>query len=222
MTAISYLLLALFMAGICLWLWRLRYDRREGARGALVASLVGLLLGAASALLLGLGQWGLGNEGVEQAQRIMGLAAQHMSLPLLGLASLYLARGLQWKPAVWGQIILALMAFYELSRYLQWQAGYQWLVNLAGLVALGIAGWLSAARDKRIPLLCLVAWVGLLMPTLLGDGQMLHALLDGSQQASWLIPGFVAAGLAVGLLAEQAHNGPSDIVSNDQKTATRS
>lgn len=209
MTAIIYLVLAASALGLCFWLWVHRADRREGARGAITASLVALALVASSALPLGLAQWGIGNNSIEHAQRIMGLAAQHMSVPLLGLACLYLASGWRWKPMIWSRLILGILAFYELSRYVEWQSGYLWLLTLGGVLALGISGLLNVGRDRRVGILCLAAIVCLLAPSLFGglaDSLPLLSLLDASIDSSWLVTGFVAAGLAVGVLAEQAHN----------------
>lgn len=209
MTAIIYLVLAASALGLCFWLWGHRADRREGARGAITASLVALALVASSALPLALAQWGIGNNSIEHAQRIMGLAGQHMSVPLLGLACLYLASGWRWKPMIWSRIILGILAFYELSRYVEWQSGYLWLLTLGGVLALGISGLLNVGRDRRVGILCLAAIVCLLAPSLFGglaNSLPLLSLLDASIDSSWLVPGFVAAGLAVGVLAEQAHN----------------
>lgn len=209
MTAIVYLVLAASALGLCFWLWGHRADRREGARGAITASLVALALVASSALPLALAQWGIGNNSIEHAQRIMGLAAQHMSVPLLGLACLYLASGWRWKPMIWSRIILGILAFYELSRYVDWQTAYLWLLTVGGVLALGISGLLNVGRDRRVGILCLAAIVCLLAPSLFGgltDSLPLLSLLDASIDSSWLVPGFVAAGLAVGVLAEQAHN----------------
>lgn len=210
MTAFVYAVLAGSAIWLCFWLWQRRADRREGARGAITASLVALALVASTAFPLTLVHWDLVSKPVEHAQRIMGLAAQHMSLPLLGLASLYLASGWRWKPIIWSRIILGILAFYELSRYLDWQSGYLWLVTLAGAAALGVSGLLNIGRDRRVGILCLAAIVCTLAPVLLAGltGSLpLLSLLDASARASWLIPGFIAAGLAVGVLAQQAHNG---------------
>lgn len=209
MTAIVYLVLAAGSLGLCAWLWRQRANRREGARGAITASLVALVLIASSALPLAFVQWDILGKGAEHAQRIMGLAAQHMSLPLLGLACLYLASGWRWKPIIWSRIILGILAFYELSRYLEWQSGYLWLLTLTGAGALAISGLLNIGRDRRVGIFCLAAIVCLLAPTLfagIGDRLPLLSLLDASSHASWLVPGFIAAALAVGVLAQQAHN----------------
>lgn len=221
MTALVYLVLSASVLLLCFWLWHRRADRREGARGAVTASLVALALIFATALPLALARWGVSHENLEHAQRIMGLAAQHMSLPLLGLACLYLASGWHWKPMIWSRIILGILAFYELSRYLEWQTGYLWLLSLAGTAALGISGLLNAGRDRRVGILCLATIICLLAPALLpglGSPLPLLSLLDASVHASWLIPGFIAAGLAVGVLAEQAHNGNQ----NDTGSGARS
>ncbi|WP_339844906.1 hypothetical protein [uncultured Halopseudomonas sp.] len=209
MTSIVYLLLGASALGLCFWLWRHRADRREGARGAITAGLVALVMVAGSALPLAFVQWDLVGKSLEHAQRIMGLAAQHMSLPLLGLACLYLASGWRWQPIIWSRIILGILAFYELSRFLEWQTGYLWLLTLTGAVALAISGFLNIGRDRRVGILCLAAIACLLAPSLINGltGQLpLLGLLDASSHASWLIPGFIAAGMAVGVLAEQAHN----------------
>jgi hypothetical protein len=125
------------------------------------------------------------------------------------LACLYLASGWRWQPIIWSRIILGILAFYELSRFLEWQTGYLWLLTLTGAVALAISGFLNIGRDRRVGILCLAAIACLLAPTLINGltGQLpLLGLLDASSHASWLIPGFIAAGMAVGVLAEQAHN----------------
>lgn len=208
MITASYLLLAAAAVGLSAWLWQRKSGLHAEAQGAIKASLVALLLTASTALLLALAGWGASQASVEHAQRIMGLAAQHMSLPLLGLACLMLGRGMRWKPVVWSQIILGLLGFYELSRYLEWQAGYQWLVNLLGAVCLLVVALLYLRRDWRVSLVSTAGVVGLLAPALLYSSMPLAGLLDPSVQASWLLTGFVGCALAVGLLAEQAHNGP--------------
>lgn len=220
MIGLSYLLLCAAALGLCHWLWQRKPQMRTEAQGALKASLVALLLAASTALLLGLASWGLSNDSVAHAQRIMGLAAQHMSLPLLGLACLLLGRGLRWKPVIWSQIILGLLAFYELSRYLEWQAGYQWLVNLIGAGCLAQIAFQYRQQDLRISVLCLVGLISLLTPALIASSLPLASLLDSSPHASWLLPGFVACALAVGLLAEQAHNGDTDSHHSAPKAAS--
>lgn len=206
MITFSYLLLAAACLGLCFWLWPRKATLHAPAQGALKAVWVALVLVVITALLLGLAGIGLQADALQHAQRMIGLAAQHMSLPLLGLACLYLGRGLRWKPVIWSQIILGLLAFYQLAQYLEWQSAYQWLVNLIGALCLVLTALLYLRRDRRISLYCLVAVVALLIPAALGNTLPLATLLSAGQQASWLLPGFVAAGLAVGLLAEQAHN----------------
>lgn len=222
MIALSYLLLSAAATGLCFWLWRRHQALSTPARGALKASLVALLLCASSAMLLGFAAWGWSSEGVGHGQRIMGLAAQHMSLPLLGLVCLFLTKGLDWKPVIWSQIILGLLGFYELSRYLEWQAGYQWLVNLSGAGCLLLSALLCLRRDWRISVLCLVGLTSLLTPALLSNSLPLASLLHSSTQASWLLPGFVACALAVGLLAEQAHNRSTDSTEGGPQAASDS
>lgn len=222
MIGLSYLLLGIAATGLCLWLWQRKPQMHAEAQAALKASLVALLLAASSALLLGLAAWGAEQASVEHAQRIMGLAAQHISLPLLGLACLVLGRGLRWKPVIWSQIILGLLAFYELSRYLEWQIGYLWLVNLIGSGCLALTALLYRQQDRRISVLCLAGLVSLLAPALIYSSLPLASLLDSSSQASWLLPGFVACALAVGLLAEQAHNSAIDSHRRGPKAASDS
>ena len=209
MSSLVYLLLGLSCLGLCVWLWRRKSLMHAPAQGALKAAMVALLLVASTSLLLALAGWGLSNSGLAHAQRIMGLAAQHIAPFLLGLAALYLGRGMSWKPNYWASVILGIMAFYELSRYLEWQTTYQWLVSLLGALALLATALLYLAHDRRISLLCLVAPVCLVLPALLNSELPQFALLQASLQASWLLPGYLAAGLAVGLLAEQAHNNHS-------------
>lgn len=207
MTAFVYLLLALACLAICAWLLPKRRVMHTPARGAVVATLVGLLLAAAAAGMLALELFGLGNESVAHAQRILGLAAQHMTLPLAGLAALFLARGLTWSPSIWGKVILGIMGFYELLRHLNWQLEYLWLVNLVGALALLATCLLYLPRSGRVAALAAIAPACLLAPSAPGNAAPLSMLFFPSDQASWLVPGLVAAGLAVGLLSEEAHNG---------------
>jgi|TARA_R110000796_G_scaffold63377_15_gene146777 hypothetical protein len=222
MIALSYLLLSGACVGLCFWLWRRKSALHAVGQGALKASMVALVLTAGTAVLLGLQGWGLNHSSVEHAQRMLGLAAQHMSLPLLGLACLVLGRGLSWKPVIWSQIILGLLAFYELSRYLEWQAQYQWLVNLIGAASLALVAFLYRRQDLRVSVLCVVGLASLLAPALLEGSLPLASLLDSSLQASWLLQGFVACALAVGLLAEQAHNRQNDSQHSESKVASDS
>ena len=205
MIALSYLLLTLAAGSLCLWLWPRRQASRNGARGAITAALVALALVVLSSSLILAGLWFTEPAAVEHSQRIFGLAAQVMTLPLLGLASLSLARNRQWSPAVWGKIILGLMAFFELSRYLEQQLAYQWLVNLLGLAALLAATLPYWSRQRLIALLGLTSTISLLLPAWPAHVP-LAALIDVDHRASWLLPGMVAAGLLLGLLSEQAHN----------------
>ncbi len=206
MTTLVYLLLALACLGLCTWLWPKRQALHTPARGAVVATIVGLSLGAASAAMIAMQLLGWSNESAAHAQRILGLATQHMTLPLLGLAALFLARGLTWAPSLWGKIILGIMGFYELLRHLDLQLEFLWLVNLIGALAFAGVCLLYLARDRRAAALAVTAPACLLAPTLLADRTPLDALFVANAQASWLLPGLVAAGLAVGLLSEQAHN----------------
>lgn len=220
MIATIYLLLGLAMLGLVAWLWPRRPAMHMPARGALVASIVALLLASSSVLMIALAQWGFSNDGALHAQRMLGLATQHMSVPLLGLACLFLAKGLHWAPTLWGKVILGLMGFYQLARYMELSEGYLWLVNLIGAAALLAVAALYVARDKRVTVLCLVAPASLLAPAVLTESWPLAGLFTSSQQASWLIPGFVAAGLAVGLLSEQAHNSVSNGPAANSTTPT--
>jgi hypothetical protein len=206
MTTVVYLALTLASLGLCVWLWPKRAAMHIPARGAVVATLVGLLLVTASAAMILLDLVGWSNAAAGHAQRILGLAAQHMSLPLIGLAALFLARGLTWGPGLWGKVILGIMGFYELFRQLNLASEYLWLVNLIGAAALLATAVLYLSRNGRLAALAVVAPVCLLAPALLSEHTPMDVLFLASSQASWLVPGLVAAGLAVGLLAEQAHN----------------
>lgn len=206
MTLFVYIALSASLIGMCAWLWPLRPRLHLPARGALTASLVAMLLAAAAALLLALAELGMTHDGLMDAQRMLGLAAQHLSIPLLGLACLFLALGLHWKPMTWGQIILGLMAFFELARRMELAQEYQWLVNLIGLAALLLAAVLNTRRQPLTAALGLIASGCLLAPGLFGQGMPLEALYSLNQHASWLIPGFVATGLAIGLIGVQEQN----------------
>lgn len=203
MTLFVYIALTISLIGMSFWLWLHRQPLHLPARGALTAGLVGLLLAAAAALLLVLTELGLDQAGVVHAQRMLGLAAQHLTLPLLGIACLFLALGLHWKPMVWSQIILGLMAFFELARRMQLEQQYQWLVNLVGVAALLLAALLFARRHRLTAALGVIAAGFLLAPGLFSDEMPLQSLLRTGQHASWLIPGFVALGLALGLFSTQ-------------------
>ncbi|WP_304640412.1 hypothetical protein [Pseudomonas sp.] len=206
MTTLVYALLTLACLGLSAWLWPRREGLHVAARGAVVASLVGLLLTAVSAGMIVFHQLGWSNDAAAHGQRILGLAAQHMALPLVGLATLFLARGLTWGPSLWSKVILGIMGFYELSRHMGLQLEYLWLVNLVGALALLASAVLYLPRDRRLVALAALAPAFLLAPALFAGRAPLDALFIANDHASWLIPGLVGAGLAVGLLTEQAHN----------------
>ncbi|MEH6492327.1 hypothetical protein [Halopseudomonas sp.] len=191
------------------WLWQRREGLSDNARGALTAALLALLLPAVSSLLLALDTLGLGST-LTHIQRIFGLAAQSISLPLLGLASFYLAFGLRWQAANWGRILLALMAAFELTRRMDLQHGYQWSISLLGLLLLVLGCLLILRRDARPLMAAAATCIGLLAPLFSPDAPALAALVDGSALVYWLFPALLGTGLAVGLLSEQAHNRPSD------------
>ncbi len=139
-----------------------------------------------------------------QLQQMLGHAARHMSLPLLGLAALQLVRGQHWQPVVWGRLVIGLMLGFEVARRLGWQDGWLWTISLAGLTAFGAAALLHLS-DKRIATCWLLSSAGLLLPVMSGATPM-AALVDSSLAASALLPLFCGAALAVGLLANQVHN----------------
>ena len=217
MIAFSYLLLAAAASFFCFWLWPRRQRCRPGARGAITAALVGLVLVILSSGLHVLGLAGISNDGIEHSQRIFGLSAQVMTLPLLGLVCFYLAHNLQWSPPTWAKVILGLMAFFELSRYLEQQIAYQWLVNLTGIAALLAACVISWPRQRLISLLGAVTVVSVLLPAWFANQVPLSALMDASAHAGWLLPGLVALCLMVGLLAEQAHNRESTLAADNRE-----
>ena len=203
MMSLLYGLLSAALLGLSLWLWQRRNTLHENARGAITASLLALLLPAASSLLLTLDSLALG-ETVTHIQRILGLAAQSISLPLLGLTAFYLAFGLRWQPANWGRILLGLMAAFELTRRMDMQHGYQWSISLIGLALLMLACILR--RDLRPVLAGIIATIGILAPLFSPGAAALAGLLGSSALALWLFPALLGAGLTVGLLSEQAHN----------------
>ncbi|MCL5041716.1 MAG: hypothetical protein M1440_04475 [Gammaproteobacteria bacterium] len=217
MIALSYLLLAAAASFFCFWLWPRRQRCRAGARGAITATLVALVLVILSSGLHVLGLAGVSNDGIEHSQRIIGLSAQVMTLPLFGLACFYLAHNLQWSPPTWAKIILGLMAFFELSRYLEQQIAYQWLVNLIGIAALLAACVISWPRQRLVSLLGAVTVVSVLLPAWFANQVPLSALMDASAHASWLLPGLAALSLMVGLLAEQAHNRESTLAADNRE-----
>lgn len=203
MSQLAYGVLTLALIVACLWLWRQREPLTTPARGAITAALLGLGLAAAASLLLSLGS--LAKE-LEHTQRMLGLAAQNISLPLLGLAAFYLGRGLQWQPAMWGRILLGLMAAFELLRRMDLLFGYQWVINSAGLLAM-LAGCLLVVKGDRRPLpFALVCAAGTLAPLLEPSAAPLADLFLASNTLFWLFPALLGAALTVGLLSEQAHN----------------
>ena len=91
----------------------------------------------------------------------------------------------------------------RLARRLQLEQQYCWLVNLIGVAALLCAALLSTRRHRLAAALCVMAAGFLLAPALVADGMPLAALYTADQHASWLIPGFVALALALGVLSTQ-------------------
>ena len=172
----------------------------------MTAALLGLGLAAAASLLLSLGS--LAKE-LEHTQRILGLAAQNLSLPLLGLAAFYLGRGLQWQPAAWGRILLGLMAAFELARRMDLLHSYQWLINCAALLIMLLACLRVLGNDRRPLPMALVCAAGTLAPLLQPGAAPLADLYGASGALLSLYPALLGAALAVGLLSEQAHNRPT-------------
>lgn len=211
MMSLTYGLLSAALLGLSLWLWQRRSGLHENARGAVTAALLALLLPAASSLLLTLDGLALGDTLVH-IQRMLGLAAQSISLPLLGLSALYLAFGLRWQPANWGRILLGLMAAFELTRRMDMQHNYQWSISLISLALLLMACALILRRDLRPMLFASVAIIGVAAPLFSPGAAVLAGLLDSSPLALWLFPALLGTGLAVGLLSEQAHNSHNDSV----------
>ncbi|SDS21693.1 hypothetical protein SAMN05216271_1420 [Halopseudomonas sabulinigri] len=209
MISLAYGLLCASLLALGYWLWQRRSGLSENARGALTATLLALLLPAISSLLLALQSLELGDV-VTHTQRIFGLAAQSISLPLLGLAALYLAFGLRWQPGNWGRILLGLMAAFELTRRMQLQHGYQWSISLVGLLLLILSCMLILRRDLRPMLTGAACCLGALAPLFSAGAPALAGLLDSSALVLWLFPALLGAGLTVGLLSEQAHNRSSD------------
>tara|TARA_R110000868_G_scaffold4192_17_gene26219 strand:+ start:198 stop:857 length:660 start_codon:yes stop_codon:yes gene_type:complete len=211
MMSLTYGLLSAALFGISAWLWRRRGGLSENARGAITAALLALLLPAASSLLLTLDSFAL-SETLTHIQRMLGLAAQNISLPLLGLTAFYMAFGLRWQPANWGRILLGLMAAFELTRRMDMQHSYQWSINLLSLALLLLAGALILRRDLRPMLFGSLAAIGIGAPLFSPGAAALAGLLSSSPLALWLFPTLLGAGLAVGLLSEQAHNSHNESV----------
>lgn len=204
MTVFVYGILALVAVGSGWWLFARRPVLSHTAGGAITASVVALTLVATAALLSVMVAAGIAGDGLTHAQRLVGLAARHLSVPLLGLAAWFLWRGLQWKPVIWSQIILGLMGGYELSRQLDMSLGYEWLVNGLGL---GFLAWgCLGVRTRLMAALAVVAIGSLLGAAWMAEATPLAALFRLGPTASWLIPGLVACALAVGVLSDQAHN----------------
>ncbi|UAW99195.1 hypothetical protein KEM63_04270 [Halopseudomonas nanhaiensis] len=204
MTIVIYTLLGLSLAGASGWLFKRRSGLSHAAGGAVTASVVVLLIAAVAALLTAL-VLGIGGDGLKHAQRLFGLAARHLSIPVLGLAACFLMNGWRWKPMVWGQVILGLMGAFELARLLDLSLHYEWLVNGLGLVLLAWA-CLGVGRARVLIILAIAAVGCLLAAALIADTTPLTALFRPLPTASWLIPGLLATALAVGVLADQAHN----------------
>ncbi|GGE32255.1 hypothetical protein GCM10007421_02480 [Halopseudomonas oceani] len=203
MSQLAYGVLTLTLIAASLWLWRQRTPLATPAGGAITAALLGLGLAAAASLLLSLGA--LAQE-LEHTQRILGLAAQNISLPLLGLAAFFLGRGLQWQPAMWGRILLGLMAAFELLRRMDQLFGYQWAINSAAVLFMLIGCLLVFRQDRRALPAALLCALGTLAPLLKPGTAPLADLFAPGQTLLWLFPALLGAALTVGLLSEQAHN----------------
>ncbi|MEH6565063.1 MAG: hypothetical protein V7756_07060 [Halopseudomonas sp.] len=222
MISLAYGLLCAALLVLGYWLKQRRSRLNNHARGALNAALLALSLPAASALLLAFGDLSQ-HQTLAHVQRILGLAAQNISLPLIGLSGFYLAFGLRWQPANWGRILLGLMAAFELTRRMDMQHGYQWSISLLGLVLLLLACALILLRDLRPILAGGATMLGVLAPLFSANAAALAGLLESSPLVFWLFPALLGAGLTVGLLSEQAHNGhnPTTVASSDESNAER-
>lgn len=216
MTAALYLVMGSAIGALALWLAQRRSQLAYQARAALHAALLALLLVSLGLLLQPLTPTDH-THAISQLQQMLGQAAQHMSLPLLGLAALQLARQQHWQPIAWGRLVIGLMLGFEVARRLDWQHGWLWIISLAGLAALGTAALLHFS-DKRILACWLLSCIGLLLPVLSG-ATPLAALTSPSLNASGLLALFSGAALAVGLLANRVHNNPVLTDHPNQKAA---
>ena len=219
MTTFIYGILALALFAASGWLFTQRGALSTSAKGAVTASVVVLMLAGIAALLSLFVVTGFDGDALRHGQRLFGLAARHMTVPVVGLAACFLMYGWQWKPMVWGQVILGLMGAFELARLLDASLRYEWLVNGLGLVALG---WACFAARNRLLAILATAVGCLFAAALVADTAPLMALFRPAPSAGWLIPGLAGGALAVGVLADQAHNKSHVVPTNEPDHSPRS
>ncbi|MFZ2289882.1 MAG: hypothetical protein WAV92_09450 [Halopseudomonas yangmingensis] len=218
----SNLLIALLGALMLLsqsrWLWQQRQNREPQARGSLSAGLVALLLVSLALLCVPALHW-FGTQAFTEAGQLLGLAASYMALPLLGLAAAQLASDFHWPPQRWSQLILGIMVFFELSRWLDLQQAWLWLVNGIGYAGLLLALLRPRSQDARLRIPAAIALICLPAPLLLGYGNPLLALQQPDMRLLGLLPGLIGAAAMVGLLAEQAHNSDPSVEPPEERDA---
>lgn len=218
MIATLYLLLGLATGAWCLWLTRRRSRLDANGRAAIHAALLGLILSTLALLLMAVTSAANSNA-VSPMQQMLGHAAQHMSLPLLGLAALQLAREQLWQPIAWGRLVIGLMLGFEVSRRLGWQDQWLWLISLASLGALGTAALLHLS-DKRLLACWLLSSAGLLIP-LVSGGLPLTALINASLSSGALLLLYTGASLTIGLLANRKALNVARVTDSTQQRATQ-
>src|SRR5690606_15564782 len=126
--------------------------------------------------------------------------------------------GFDWPPQRWSQLILGIMVFFELSRWLELQQAWLWLVNGIGYAGLLLALLQPRSTDPRLRIPAALALACLPAPLLLGFGNPLLALQQPDLRLLALLPGLMCAAAMVGLLAEQAHNSDPSVESVEKDT----
>jgi hypothetical protein len=160
-TALSDAILALACLASLLWL-------RPAFAGQPV--LRALLLGfglTATAALCGAVRYGLDPSWIDRHRSFTQLSAA-LGLPLLGLATFALSRGLAWARSIWTLWLLVLVGLFIGARVLGVDPGYRLALNLATLLLILYAG--LSRWPQRTPALAAAAVVGLFLVAGLGVG----------------------------------------------------
>lgn len=218
MIAMLYLVLGLTTGICCLWLTPRRSRLTIEGRAAVHAALLGLILPTLALLLMSFTS-ALSSHAINPVQHMLGHAAQHMSLPLLGLAALQLTRDQPWQPIAWGRLVIGLMLGFEVSRRLGWQEQWLWLINLAGLGALGLAA-LRHLADKRLMVCWVLSSAGLLAPFSSG-GLPLIALTEANVSAAALLLLYSGATTMIGLLINRRTQDVGKVADPTQSRAVK-
>ncbi|WP_151705687.1 hypothetical protein [Nitrincola alkalilacustris] len=175
MQILSSIALLLSSVLTCLWLLQQHKGLESEAHHLVRVFAVSSLFLAADAM----GNMLLSSEGTDQAtlRLMLNNLALYAALPLIATTLLAMAKGWHWSMAGWGRWLLGLIAFFELTRRMEYGNYYTQLMLLLVVAAIGFGSLLApqlkakAAGSSAALLLLLLALFASPAPLLSASAQ---------------------------------------------------